>query len=61
MFTLITQVWDSRAGAYVEDELSLWDALPSFQREALLRLAEAFPGSEWVQLAREAYDGSEAA
>jgi hypothetical protein len=48
MFTVITQVWDSRAGAYVEDEFSLWDALPSFQREALLRLSKAFPGSEWA-------------
>lgn len=45
---LITQVWDSRQGRYVEDELSLWDALPSWQREALRALQDAFPGSEWV-------------
>lgn len=60
-FTLITQVWDMRRQCYVEDELSLWEALPEWQRDGLLRLQEAFPGSEWVQLPAEASGGSEAA
>lgn len=58
---LIQQVWDPVARRYVEDELSLWDALPSWQQEALLRLSEAFPGAEWVLLPDEAQRGSEAA
>ncbi len=58
---LITQIWDSERGCYVEDELSLWDALPSWQREALVRLQEAFPGSEWVDVPAEAQKDSEAA
>lgn len=53
---LIQQVWDPIARRYVEDELCLWDALPSWQREALYALQSAFPGSEWVS---EPESGSE--
>lgn len=56
-FTLVTQVWDPVRRRYVEDELALWDALPSWQREALQRLSEAFPGSEVLD---EPGTGSEA-
>lgn len=59
MFTLITQVWDTKRRRYVEDELTLWESLPSFQREALISLQEAFPGSEWVEVPEEAQEGSE--
>lgn len=43
---LITQVWSTELERYVEDEISLWDALPSWQQEALCLLLTAFPGSE---------------
>lgn len=59
-FTLIQQVWDPIGRRYVEYELSLWDALTSWQREALISLQEAFPGSEWVEGSPEAQRGSEA-
>lgn len=41
-------------------EKTLWDALPSFQREALEMLCAAFPGSEWVELPEDAQERSEA-
>ena len=56
---LITQVWSTEFGRYVEDEISLWGALPQWQREALRALQEAFPGSEWVDVPSEAQEGSE--
>lgn len=44
-----------------DQELTLWDALPEWQREALVRLQEAFPGSEWVDVPAEAQELSETA
>lgn len=47
-FTLIQQVWDPIGRRYVEDELTLLEAMPSWLSEPFRALQEAFPGSEWV-------------